>query len=78
MSVILNRARLPEVVFDVNNKEHLKAGKGIVLEGRQHPTIRFALEDQYRSVDLMILKKIAQKFLGEKLENPNNSVLPAV
>jgi hypothetical protein len=63
-----------EVVFDLDNPTHTAAVKSLMIEGRQHPTLRFVLEDQFPSVPIMILHKIALQYLKEK--TGENYMLP--
>ena len=84
--------QLPEVLFDVENEEHLLAGSMVLFGDRQHPTLRFVLELPHGSIPQMIQTKMAERLamqvLGDRfpgkgketyetLSNPNCST-PAV
>lgn len=74
---------IPVVDFDANNEEHLYAAALIDQDGRQHPTLRFAVEPPFSHVVHMVRFKIAEKVyqsIKEKYENstsPDNGI-PAV
>lgn len=63
------------VVFDPTNKEHLKAFEMLCLgESRnadstvkQHPTLRFELEDKFLDVRSMMYNKVGQYYLENYL-----------
>lgn len=49
--------------FDAQNQEHLRAFR-LLLDGRQHPTIRFKLELPYDNVRQMMLHKVSYAYLA--------------
>ncbi len=53
-----------DVVFDPHNMTHLEAFQ-MLLNGRQHPTIRFFCEPQYLNVRQMMLEKVATAYLAK-------------
>ena len=58
------------VDFDPTNLEHLNAFKMLVLGDngviRQHPTLRFAIEQPFDNVRSMMIHRVAQKYLEEQ------------
>lgn len=46
------------VKFDVENSDHLEAARLLCFEHKQHPYLRFEIEDPYQSVPSMMLHKI--------------------
>jgi hypothetical protein len=55
--------------FDPNNKEHLEAYRMVEQEGRQHPSLRFFLNDRFFSdVPTMMAKCIAKSVTSKILE----------
>jgi hypothetical protein len=48
-------------MFDVDNNEHLVAYAMLNYHGRQHPTLRFFLEEPYTNVLHMMQSKIVEK-----------------
>ena len=48
------------VRFDPSNTEHKRA-ISMIETGKQHPTLRFILEDTYRTVPEMMADKIGTK-----------------
>lgn len=53
----LDKVARKEVVFDPKNKEHIKAMLMLRFEHKQHPTLRFALEDGYNTIPNMMVDK---------------------
>jgi hypothetical protein len=49
--------------FDASNVEHIKAYAYMQNHGRQHPTIRFSLEDGHLSVPIMMAERLAAAYL---------------
>lgn len=47
--------------FDPANPEHMDAYRSLVLEGRQHPTLRFSV-GTFESVPQMMIHRISQHF----------------
>lgn len=54
-------AKPPLVRFDPTNNEHKIAFWMLLEKGKQHPTLRFILEDTYRSVPEMMEAKMTEK-----------------
>ena len=55
---LLDKVTKKQVAFDPTNKEHLQAFESVYLHGRQHPTLRFTLDEGYTSVVTMAQDKI--------------------
>ena len=55
------------VIFDPNDKDHLQAFHSFYFKGKQHPTLRFTLEEGYSSVVTMAQNKIINTFIQEKV-----------
>lgn len=69
----LSKVLRHRVNFDPTNPEHLKAFKMLVLgeEGptgniRQHPTLRFNIDNPFDNVRTMMTHKVAEAFLRER------------
>lgn len=59
-----------EVDFDVNNSEHAMAVEMLLEHGRQHPTLRFAVEPPFQDFPSMARDKISRKYYQDmKKEN---------
>lgn len=52
--------------FDPHNEEHLKAYAHWRMYGRQHPKLRFHLEDPHNNVPSMMEAKIAEAWLSQR------------
>ena len=68
----LSKVLRQHVDFDPNNPEHLKAFKMLVLGEngptsvvRQHPTLRFNLDNPFDNVRTMITHRVAERYLAE-------------
>lgn len=59
------------VYFNAGNPMHLVCANGIIFHQKQHPILRFHLEDGYESVPQMMLFKIAQKNLQGDIDVQN-------
>ena len=57
--------RIVEVEFDLTNKEHQRAFAYLTQFNRQHPTLRFILEEPYVDIRSMLLGKVAKWFSTE-------------
>jgi hypothetical protein len=62
VSILLKQAK-PLVKFDPKNKEHIEAFRSVYFNGKQHPTLRFELEEGYASVVSMASDKLLRRFL---------------
>ena len=69
----LSKVLRQHVDFDPTNPEHLKAFKMLVLgeDGptsniRQHPTLRFNIDNPFDNVRTMMTHKVAEAFLRER------------
>ena len=70
----LRQVQRQYVEFDVNNAEHLKAFRMLCLGDdrptgphlRQHPTLRFELDDGFLDVRSMMFHKIGSAWLLQK------------
>jgi len=51
--------------FDAHNEEHLQAYLCLSLHGRQHPTLRFYLEEPYQSVPSLMNARIAEAYTAQ-------------
>ena len=51
--------------FDASNEEHVRAYVCLKKFGRQHPTLRFYLEDPFLSVPHLMESRIADRFLSQ-------------
>lgn len=68
----LSKVMRTHVDFDPKDAEHLKAFKMLVLgeDGptsciRQHPTLRFNLDNPFDNVRTMMTHKVAESYLNE-------------
>ena len=68
----LSKVLRQRVNFDPTNPEHLKAFKMLVLGEsgptstiRQHPSLRFNLDNPYDNVRTMMTHKVAEAYLAE-------------
>ena len=52
------------VKFDINEPEHLAAAKSLLLDGKQHPSLRFTLEQPFFDVRTMLTSKIVHQFFA--------------
>lgn len=50
--------------FDASNPEHVKAYVCLKKFGRQHPTIRFYIEDPFLTVPHLMESRVADQFLA--------------
>ena len=55
---------LQTVAFDTDNADHLAAFE-LLINGRQHPTLRFIVEAPYTNARQMMYDKIARAFLAQ-------------
>jgi hypothetical protein len=70
----LRRVQRNYVDFDVNNPEHLEAFRllclgnddGLGIHTKQHPSIRFNLEENFQDVRTMMFHKVGQAYLASK------------
>lgn len=71
-STVLQNAHssLRTVSFDAKNKEHIKAFVTLHYRGRQHPTLRFHLEQPYLDVRSMMIDKLIRKSVGKAMDEP--------
>lgn len=51
--------------FDANNMEHVAAYVCLKRYGRQHPTLRFYLEDPFTSIPHLMESRIADAYLAK-------------
>jgi hypothetical protein len=51
--------------FDARNPEHLKAYMCLAYHARQHPTLRFYLEEPYQSVPSLMSARIAEAYTAQ-------------
>jgi hypothetical protein len=63
------RERQQQVVFDVNNDEHMQAFEMLITQGKQHPTLRFRLEHPYVNVRAMMTEKVCRAHLATRKQN---------
>lgn len=56
------------VRFDAGNPEHLQAFYMLKFKARQHPTLRFVLEDGFSDVPQMMQSKITDRFISDALK----------
>ena len=55
--------------FNPGNKEHLKAYYMLRYDGRQHPTLRFKLQEPHKDAVNMMMTKIAERaIIKSKIE----------
>jgi hypothetical protein len=54
---------IEKVYFNPKNKDHLTALSLLVEQNRQHPTLRFVLEQPYLDVRAMMLHKVAKAYI---------------
>lgn len=59
------------VKFDPSNPEHLKAFHNLCFEHRQHPTLRFELEESYESVPSMMLHQVGYQAYLDRIQPQN-------
>lgn len=69
-STVLQNAHtsLRTVKFDPKNKEHIRAFVMLHYSGRQHPTLRFIVEQPFLDVRSMMIDKLIRKSVGKALE----------
>jgi len=60
---ILSSIQKEPVVFDPNNREHVEAYSMLHYQGRQHPHLRFFLDDNYLSVYHMMASRITEAWI---------------
>lgn len=63
---LLDKVLKKHVEFDPRKPEHLKAFHSVYFTGRQHPTLRFVLEDGYQSVVTMAQDKIIKQYFTDQ------------
>lgn len=68
---ILDSIPHARVQFDVTNPEHIIAA-GLLIAGRQHPTIRFSCDPKFTNVRDMILNKLAVAYIEANLDQPKD------
>lgn len=61
-------AHLQHTYFDVNNPEHIKAFQMLQFGGRQHPTLRFHVEQPHLDVRTMMMEKVCEAYVSNALE----------
>lgn len=61
-SLALSRAQTMRETFDPDNDEHLKAFE-LLMNGRQHPTLRFHVELPYTNVLQTMYDKVGRAYL---------------
>lgn len=59
------KARLDKQVFNAKNMHHLAAYVCLRDLGRQHPTMRFVLEEPHISIPVMMEAKIADEYIKQ-------------
>lgn len=57
------------VKFDPNNDDHLAAFYSLCFQHRQHPTLRFELEESYESVPSMMLHQVGYQVVAGRVLN---------
>lgn len=69
-SVVLQAAqsRLKTVSFDPRKAEHIKAFVMLHYGGRQHPTLRFHVEQPFLDVRSMMIDKLIRKAAGKVVD----------
>lgn len=66
---VLDVAKKEHVFFDENNPDHIQAFLSLHRLGRQHPTLRFVLEEDFLSVYHMMINRMVNAYANLVLGN---------
>jgi hypothetical protein len=75
---LLDAARKPLVNFNPNYSEHRKAYVMLEYTGKQHPHLRFLLEENFEDVLTMMRVKIAALEVDKEIQEVNKEQRPNV